>query len=201
MGYNLTKNSVIRNKPQLDQLREARKRGGSVLFPASRADKLASKLRESLRAAEKHEEYQHYYEELYNDYSFKETDRGVLAEFVGSREGVEIESTSLILSLETRENGKEDRPITPQENSFDPSCKSEFEDAHELFEVMAHAVMNEECMELSFPNVKMGEGDLNDLLNWSLNKGWKIVDSGERGLVLTKSADVPKEIVYKRREG
>ena len=180
MGYNLSRHSVIRNRPQLDQLLEALEFKASLHFPTSSPAKLAYKLREALLASLEHPEFEYYFNSLASAFVFKITPNGVFAEFQENPVGEVVE----------RVVGSP-KPRSPQKRSIP--------DAMDYLEVLGAAMKFQTEDELHFPNVIMLISDRRDLLSWASANGWKYIDHEGAGVTLTKR-EVPEEVLWREED-
>lgn len=175
MGYNLSRHSVIRNRPQLDQLMYAVESGASIHFPASTPGKLAYKLREAIKAAAEHEEFKHYAEALAPRYIFKEEKFGVRAEYQENPIG---------------------EVLTGEPTIIQPQTKKLIPDALEYLDIIGAALQFKTESELYFPNVVMSPADRLALYKWTADQPWKYIDHEGAGVTLTKR-DVPSEVLWR----
>lgn len=178
MGYNLTRNSVIRNLPQLEQLFESR---SNLRFPCKDARKLAYKLREAIQAAGEFEEFHGMYKVLAKNYIFKEESGSVLAVWIGVGEGVRVGG-----------NGRNEalgHPTAPSPLDLSSVVT--------IVDVIAALIEFKDKEELAFTHAVLSKEELTRLYEWTEQNGWKIVNRGDKGILLTQRDGVPEEIVWR----
>ena len=181
MGYNKTRNSVVRNKMQLDHLLKSRK---TLHFPTDAPTELAYKLREAIAAAGCFAEYKHYHE-LHRIYTFKEVDDGVLAVFIP----VNIKPSEI-----------SDADVTQVTPSKAAPKKKIITDAITLIELLSAVMLWQGEYELVFPNVELSDEDRERLFEFVSDKPWQYIDHEDSGVTLTKNPDIPKEVLWAPQE-
>lgn len=172
MGYNKSRFSVLRSKPQLDILVSSPK---TVFFPTSDPRKLARKLNEALAAAEVHDEFKHY-TRIKDQFKFRAGSGELIAE--------RLDETSPVAS--------------PPEHSPKPASpiKETFPNITDLVGVMVVA-SKEPADELFFPDANLTLEEKRKLLTWTTEAlKLKFIDHDGAGLTLTK-LDVPDEILWR----
>ncbi len=192
MGYNLSKNSVIRVKLDLELLRKIKK---TIKFPTPRPDQKARALNQALAASEVHEEFKHFYDEVKPFYRFKLRPGYLIAEYIG-----EISNGDPIIVEEP-----EDADLGEEENLRKelgvkaPEEKRLIEEtAFSLIEILGTILANLDAQEISFPNASLDSNEKMKIYGWtkqSENISWNLIDSGDKGIVLTKD-QVPFEIIF-----
>ena len=206
MSYNLTRGSVLRNKPQLDQLVEAGSKQANMVFWTHDSSNLAYKLREARKAALKFEEFSDYHS-LEQDFKFKEySDR--LVAIYQSTLGEIIETQPSSRTMETNYppvNAITKSPAPSQlTTKSNPKSKSnpnsnylEIDEAESLMAVMALAVINESVNELHFPHAALNYDEKVKLYEWIKKYNWRLIDHDGRGLTLTRDKNIPEEVLWK----
>lgn len=184
VGYHISRKSVIRVKPILDQLVKDRM---TIKFPSVDPDNLAYLINQGIRSSQKLEIEEYIpYRELDNLYRFKRKQElgFLIAEFIDLPvKGIPDKSNS--------ENIKRDLD------------KKEIPSAISLIDVMASIISNPNADEIYFPNASLDRESKIRLYGWTKemeNSIWKYIDQGDRGAILTKSQDVPWEILFKPLE-
>ena len=187
MGYKTGRIGIVRVKPLLDRLIEAKENRESVLFSVQdpvEAEKLAYKLREAIATAYRLPEFKDYHTQLHGIFAFKNTKKGVYARLkvlpaivVGTTEGISVDKV------------KEER-----------SPKGTIPEAVVLEDVLLGAMKGSEegMLSLYFKNVILNDERKEKLWAWTqgLDVEWKYVDHGDRGLTLTKE-EIKEEILWK----
>jgi len=181
MGYNLSRFSVNRNRPQLDQLIAAK---SDLRFETTRPRQLSYKIREALQAAKEFEEFEHYYDEIYPHFTFKEESNAVLAQYNFVPAGVS-----------TREDDIQ------SDSELGEQVKGTISSALSLLDVIGGGVEGDKdnYSDIYFPNAVLKPDDQKKLWDWAQTAGWKFIDHQEKGLTLTKS-DEFEDIIW-RPEG
>jgi len=179
MGYNISRNSVVRNKPQLDELLRARK---TIMFKSSNPRRLMVKLWEAIKSAEKFPEF-HEYAEISKMYKFRKISTGVLCDYIEIPEVV-TDGPSVKLTPE------------PGRPTF-----MEFPEAVSLIDVIGVAIKFDNLLELRFPSAVLNVEDSSKLYDWTQleDTKWQFISHEEAGLTLTKN-DVPEEILWRPDE-
>ena len=177
MGYNLSRHAVIRNKPQLDQLLEAKQ---SLRFATPKPQRLAYKLREAIAASKKFQDLKHYYDALFHSYTFRIERDAVVAEYTKNPVGTPVGEDPSAL------NGTDKK-----------AQKGTIDSAVSLFDVLAGALEGEkqEYEELYFPNVILKPEDKIKLHHWTLTNDWGYMDHEEKGVTLTTKEE-HKELLW-----
>ena len=189
MGYKTGRIGIVRVKPLLDRLIEARENRESVLFSVDNSDeseRLAYKLREAIATSYRLPEFKDYHTKLHGIFAFKATKKGVYARLkvlpaivVGMPEGVSID------------NAKKEK---------DKPKKGTIPEAVTLEDVLLGAIKGDEggMLSLYFKNVILNEERKERLWVWtqSLEVDWKYVDHKEKGLTLTKD-EIKEEILWR----
>lgn len=202
MGYNLTRYPVIRNKPQLEVLLKARE---DVYFNTDYPERLAYNIREAIRAAKEHEEFQHYYFEIAGFYKFETLNDVLIARRIVQDE------------VETRINGKKPKILTQSSAEEDtkgakdsselgknqhtssktdpPAERLTFEDVSSLVEVLILVQKNAGTKEIYFPGTKLNLPEKVRLHNFTQGTEWKYLDHDINGITLTKNP-VPEDMIW-----
>lgn len=196
MGYNLSKSSVIRSKPDLELLYKAKK---TVKFPTPRPDQKVRRLREAIAAAEVHEEFRYLYEGIYGQYRFKLEPGYLVAIYQGG------ESTGIIVEdpndgdIGEYENMKNSGDgAKANGNGEEEGKRLIIETAFNLIEVLGSILANLDSQELTFPNAVLDESEKIKIYGWTRESEhceWNLIDSGDKGITLTKDK-VPHEITF-----
>lgn len=198
MSFNLSKNSVIRSKPQLDQLLESK---STIKFPTDRPDKLRTRIYEALKAAAQHEEFKKYVKiKVY--YKFKIESGFLVAKYM-------MDETKGVKGEEDGDNSESSNPVSsaPVEVREEPVVslnveKKEFPEAISLIDVLGTLLGNLTAHELSFPNVILSKEEKLKLFGWTKevdNMLWRFIDMDDKGIVLTKE-EVPIDILWQPEE-
>lgn len=171
MGYNLSRFSVNRNKPQLDLLLSAT---GDIRFETARPRQLSYKLREALLACKEFEEFKHYYAAINPNFTFKEEPDAVIAIYSPVSVGVPIGEMDV----------SEDRGLSKP-------AKGTVESARKLLDVIGSGVEGDKegYWEIYFPNAVLSRVDQKSLWDWTETTSWGFIDHQEKGLTLTKSEE------------
>lgn len=183
MGYNISKNSVLREKSLLDDLLEFKK---TVEIPSANPRKRVSKIWEALKSADalqkRHPEFEKYAGLRYN-YRFRQIRTGVLCEWVGEELASPIESG-----------------ISMKQSVVTPT-RMDIPEARSLVDVIASAMRFADAPELRFPNAVLRRADMIKLYNWTTETEvkWTFIPHDDAGLTLT-TREVPEEILWKPQE-
>jgi len=171
MGYNLSRFSVNRNLPQLDELLRAT---STLRFETNDPRLLAYKIREALLASNKFEDLRHYYETINPSFTFREEENAVVAEYNPIVVGVTV--------------GPDD---IPKDIGLGERTKGTVESARQLLDVIGSGVEGDKegYVEIYFPNAVLGRKDMLALWDWVETTEWGIIDHQEKGLTLTKSKE------------
>lgn len=182
MGYNLTKSTVRRQLPQLQQLEDARK---TIYFPSSNPERLAYKLREALAAAAAHPEEFPALSSLKPLYRIRTLDDAVLAEWI-SADAEKVEGVVLGTPAEgsSAENRGARRPV-----------RKTLPEIKDPVDLLSAAITFKEEPELYFPNVRLTEEEKKKIASWAGGTAWKFIDHEDGGATLTRH-EVPDELVY-----
>lgn len=185
MGYNLSKATVRRNLPQLEQLRDAKK---TLFLPSSNPERLAYKLREAMRAAEKHEEDFPGFTQLRQQYRLRALEEGVICEWL-----ISSPIKGVVLG---QEGEPESRPpeSSPSRTSQKPYKKT-LPEVEDSVDMLASALTFSGESELHFPNVQLSHDDKERIAGWCEGQEWKLIDHHDAGATLTKF-DVDPSILY-----
>jgi len=169
MGYNLSRFSVNRNLPQLDVLLNAT---SNIRFETNDPRLLAYKIREALLASNEFEDLRHYSEKINPNFTFKEEEDAVVAEFNTVSTGIPVGE------VDVRENSGLDKPT-----------KGRVESARQLLDVIGSGVEGDKegYEEIYFPNAVLNKKDMKALWDWAETAEWGIINHQEKGLTLTKS--------------
>ena len=178
MGYNISKHSIIRNKPQLDEMLLRRK---TFEITTAKPRRLAQKLWEAIRSAvalsERHPEFEKY-AELEHLYQIQQMKTGVRCTWIASD------------------------PVEPSQDSSKapPSAptRMEYPEASSLLDVIAAAMKFESAPEIRFENARLSENEKKTLYEWTQKADvkWSFVDHDDGGLTLT-TREVPSEILWR----
>lgn len=181
MGYNISRHSVIRNQPQLDELLEAKR---DVLFPTSTPRNLAMKLWEALKSAEEFPEFQKYVK-LKIMYEFRQVEDGVLCKYL-------IDDTMPAEKVKEIEEKPKAKASTRK-----PSSRLECPDAMNIYEVMGFALEHDNVEEIHFPDAILPPKSSQLLWEWTQKDDveWQFISHDTAGVTLTKKA-VPHEILW-----
>ena len=174
MGYNLTRHSIRRNRPQLDQLYELKK---TISFVTQNPHRLAYKLREAIAACGEFEELEDYHSVL-SLYTIKVRNRSVLAEF-----------SDVHIGVSPGKNVDEPDPIVVEPVRTEPGPLS-------LIDVLGEVVGNEVEEEIHFPNALLPPEDKVKLLDWTRqNPPWAFISHGDKGITIT-GLEVDPELLW-----
>jgi len=185
MGYNISKNSVLREKSLLDDLLEFRK---TVEIPSANPRRRVSKIWEALKSAEalkkRHPEFTKY-AELRDLYRFRQIQTGVRCEWVAE--------SSLVL--------EESGMSTSDAAQLTQPTRMNLPEARSLVDVIASAMRFENAPEIRFPNAVLREQDRIKLYKWTTETEvkWTFIPHDDAGLTLT-TREVPEEILWKPEE-
>ncbi len=171
MGYNLTRHAVNRNKPQLDQLLEAKE---NFRFETTNPTKLAYKLREAVLASKKFQDLKHYYDSIFHNFKFKVEHDAVVAEYTRGPVGVAVGEDTV------SDSGSNNRVV-----------KGTIESGVNLFDVLAGALEGEKqgYVELRFPNVILKPEDKQKLFDWTKTNDWGFMDHEDKGITLSTKVE------------
>jgi len=168
MGYNLSRFSVNRNKPQLDILLTAT---SDIRFDTRTPRKLFYKLREALLASREFKDLKHYYDIINSNFTFREEKYAIVAEYNPVPVGVPVGEVDV----------REDSGLSKQ-------VKGTIETARTLLDVVGGGVEGdkEEYEEIYFPNAVLKIEDQKKLWDWTETTEWGFIDHQEKGLTLVK---------------
>lgn len=195
MGYKLTRNSVLRNKPELDQILASK---GVIRFHTNNPAGLQKNIHEALAASAEFPEFRHYHDRIKPHYTIR-TKKGMV--IVEPKEEVLITRTEVLnedarfveVSLE-----KAEKVVA---EAFGISPKPETNQASTLAEVLLAAIQAEDSTtDLIFP--KANELTLEEkrrLNKWCVEKGVNFIDQDEAGLTLTRR-QVDPSLTWKEPE-
>ena len=167
MGYNLSRFSVNRNKPQLDQLLTAT---SDIRFETAQPRQLCYKIREALLASKEFDDLEHYYNTINPNFVFREESNAVVATYTPVPVGVPV------------------REMDVRENSELSNRKGVLDDARTLLDVIGGGVEGDKegYEEIYFPNSVLNAEDHKALWAWTQTTEWEFIDHKEKGLTLTK---------------
>lgn len=171
MGYNISRHSVLRHRPQLDQLLETKQ---SVMFKSPRPERLAYRLRQAVAAASQLEEFSKY-AELRVLYKFR----------------VEVEQKAVIAEYQAVSEGE----IIGQMSSIKRPGRKVLPEAMSLMDVIGAGLKFENEEELHFPNVWLELEERERLFKWTSDTTWSYISHEDAGLTLTKKP-VPEEVKW-----
>ncbi len=178
MGYNISRFSVNRNRPQLDQLLVAK---GDLRFETSDPRKLSYKIREALMSAKEFEEFKHYYDTIFPHFTLREESNAVVAIY---------HSIPIGIPLGTDDSG--------DDNELPRETKGTISEALSMLDIIGGGIEGDKegFIELFFPNARLNPSDQNKLHDWTQTTEWKYIDHGDKGVTLTKDKDLPTEIFW-----
>lgn len=186
MAYNLTRHSVMRNKPQLDQILASK---GVVRFHTNRPQDLQKNLFEALAAAREFPEFRHYYDKIKPNYTIRARRGYVIVE---PKEVLQITKTE-VLNEDERFEEVRPEPIlpvdAPQSNVIAPDIVAQETNlASTLPEVLLAATQaGNEITDLIFPHANQLSLDEKRKLNeWCKSKSVNFIDQDEKGITLTR---------------
>ena len=184
MGYNLSRFSFNRNKPQLDQLLTAE---CDIRFETEDPRKLFSKLREALLSSKKFEDLKHYYDTINPKFTFRQEKNAIIAEYA-----------SIPIGVPVGENDIQDNNKVLERNNL----RGEIESARTLLDVIGGGVEGDKegYEEIYFPNSVLNPEDQGALWDWTQTTEWEFIDHQEKGLTLTKRQGF-EDIVWRPEEG
>ena len=196
MGYKTGRIGIVRVKPLLDRLIEAKEERESVLFSVqdpAEAEKLAYKLREAIATAYRLPEFKDYHTQLHGIFAFKATKKGVYAR-------LKVLPVIVVGTLEGETKPGEGFTVDPVRRARDRSTKGTIPEAVTLEDVLLGAMKGSEegMLSLYFKNVILNDERKEKLWAWTqgLDVEWLYVDHGDRGLTLTKE-EIKEEILWK----
>ena len=169
MGYNLTRHSVIRQLPQLEQLAQSKE---SLRFLTDEPRRLAYKIREAIHSCAAFPEFHHLHASIWPRFRLREVPQAVIAEYIGEKAH---------LSLATPMG----QPLSHSQLDVAPQRKV-LADPTTLLEVISSAISFDKTPELFFPNVKMSDGERLRLYKWTTQGEWLYIDHDDGGLTLTQ---------------
>jgi len=179
MGYNLTVKTVERMRDKLEVLYETRQTRD---FPSSNPRSLAYKLREAIRASAIHNKYRHF-SELSFIYKIRTLEGSVRAEYQGFKPHAELVRPA-------REEDPGSEVIVQAETLHIP-------EADTLFDIFGAGLkFSQGTPEIHFPHIQLEHPELESLLIWCSQFGWKLINHGEGGITLTKR-DVDEAILWR----
>ena len=187
MGYNISRHSFIRNKPQLDNLLTLRR---TFEIPTAHPRRLAMKLWEAIKSAKMlakkfpDGDFEKYVE-LGHLYKFRQTQTGVRCEWVMTA----VEQDILV----------DDEAVPTQ--SLPAPTKMQFPEAISLIDVIATAIEHGDAPEIHFPNANLSEEDKKKLFAWTKQEDvvWSFISHDNAGLTLT-TKEVPEEILWRPKD-
>lgn len=195
MGYNLSRQKVIKYKPLLEQLAKEKK---TISFgPVEDPKDLAYGLREGAKAALKYEEFKDL-RGVYGNYSFSPKERMVVAKYKGIED---IEA--VVVKEEEKEEKVEKKVKTKEEVKLDKWLdKLTIDTANSLLDIFGSILSNSNYGELTFPNAVLSPEEKLRLYAWTKegkNNEWKFIDHEEKGVTLSRK-EVPHEILWQPGE-
>lgn len=194
MGYNLSRTSFNRNKPQLDQLVEEQR---TIRFPSTRPAKLARKIREAVASCEIFEDLKEkYYDYIKRHYIFKTVKGAVIAYHDENPLGTPIGEDASGDDFESM--GEMEGEVKKKEELK----KREVREVINLIELLVSMSEEKEAEEMYFPNAVLDDKSKNRLFNWTQkeeNSHWSFVDHLEKGITLTQK-EVPEELLWSKEE-
>lgn len=205
MAYNLTRHSVQRNKPQLDQILASKR--GVVRFYTNKPKELQRNIHEALAAAREFPEFRHYYDAIKNNYVIRVKKTYVLVE---KKEEIEV---TRVEDLGEDERFEVVRPVVKQQSpteaqgepleSRDPvptNPRPETSDASSLTEILLIATQaGEDITDLIFPKAQLSLDEKRRLNEWCKEKEVNFIDQEERGITLTRRP-VDPELTWREEE-
>jgi hypothetical protein len=182
MGYNISRFSVIRNKPQLDQLLISK---CDIKFKTRDPRKLCYKLREALASAKEFDDLTFYPDVINEKYTFREESDAVVAEYNVVSPGIPVGEVAV-----SEDSGPVGRP--------EKSSKGTIDSARTMIDVIGGGVQGDKegYVEVYFPNVILDESDQKFLWDWTQTTKWGFIDHQEKGLTLVKGKGF-KDIVWR----
>lgn len=188
MAYKLTRHSVLRNKPQLDQILASK---GLVRFHTNNPAGLQRNIHEALAAAAEFPEFRHYSDRIKGKYSIR-TKKGMV--LVEPKDPVVVTKTEVLGEdrYEEVQPSPTVEPIlptdSPSSNIIPTEPKSETSQASTLPEVlMAILQAGDDLTDLIFPAASGLSLDEKRRLNkFCLDKKINFIDQEESGLTLTR---------------
>jgi len=180
MSYNLTRYTVNRNRPQLEQILAAK---CTLRFETTDPKRLAYKLREAIHASKCFEEFRHFYDQIFPYYKFKETPDAVIAEFTEVPPGVPVGEDDV----------SDDREVVGEKGTIGTALT--------LIDVLAGGAEGDKegYDEIYFPNVVLDSTDQKSLWDWTETTEWGFIDHQEKGLTLTKREGF-EELLWRPRD-
>jgi len=182
MGYNISKNSILREKALLDDLLDFKK---TVTIPSANPRRRVSRIWEALKSAEKlqkrHPEFSKYII-LKDQYRFRQLSTGVRCEWISNE--VDFKESE-----------------TEKSNLIKQPTRMDLPEATSLVDVIAGAMRFEDAPEIRFSNAVLRDEDKIRLYKWTTESGvkWTFIPHDDAGLTLT-TREVPKEILWKPQE-